>query len=1207
MKSTLFTTLLILLWVSTVYLPLSDAQDATTSELPDEPKLRLHGGRVVTSVAFSPDGKTLASVSRNDQTIRLWDVATGEQKHTLPGNAFVAFSPDGQTLATGGDDGTLRLWDVNSGEHRQTRTGHVGWVYSAAFSPDGNTIASVSSNGREPVHVHVWDVNSGERLRTLTGHTNRVYSVAFSPDGNTIASGDLGGTLRLYDANSGEPLQTLTGQGIVLSVAFSPDGNTIASGGVRLPIHLWDANTGRPLPLRPLTGHTNKVNSIAFSPDGNTIVSGGDDGTIHLWDWDANSGEPLQTLTGHTNQVYSVAFSPDGNTIASGSWDGTVLLWEITPTSSNRPVIEQNATIWGLPDGAKARIGKGTILDMRYTPDGQYLKVASSIGSWLYDAETHQELGIRLISKPILGVIPGAVYASGAISPDGTTWARGGYGKDVLLSDIETDTIQHTLAHPTSGGSALLFSPNGKMLLTTDTRSSVYLWDVETGKRLHTFMESYTHSAFVRAYCFSPDSATLALGHYNNVRLWDVETGKLLHTLDNKAMPSCIGFSPDGKTIASGRLEQSRNDHIRLWDVKTGTYLRSLTAPSTKISINLGRDAGGFTSIAFSQDNKMLASGSIDGQTRLWAVETGRFIDTMRPDTVYTDAALLTDTVWSVAFSPDGDTLAISYLGGTLRLWDVATRRNFRTIGYTSSIYSIAFSPDGKTLATGSGSYNVGACSLWNVETGTLRHAFTADRTSVYSVAFSPDGNTLATGGLDNTLRLWDVETGDLVRAIPGGDPYRDPDSIYGLSFSPDSKRLAIAREKTVDVLEVETGTYSHKVGSYRSADSIAFSPDSKTLATFNASNPGSSDQIRLWDVETRTHQCSLFLSEFVFGRVFSLTFTPDSKTLAVGYSHGTHLWDVETCEKHRRIYDSGAILSPDGKIMATMLGNFDGRVIDVPLLDVNTQALVNTIEDVPVQPIRKGALAIQPLLSSLLFSPDSKTLASLTGDGTVLLWEITPTSPQGGENAADVNGDGVVDIEDLDAVNSALLTEASGNNADVNQDGIINIADLVLVAAAIATSEATVAAAPAALRQQASAHLTTVDVQHWLTQARELNLTDATSQRGILFLQYLLAALTPQETILLANYPNPFNPETWIPYQLAKPADVTLTIYDIQGRVVRDLDLGHQRAGMYKSRARAAYWDGRNAVGEPVASGLYFYTLTAGDFNATRKMLIRK
>ncbi|MYA72290.1 hypothetical protein F4Y19_19865, partial [Candidatus Poribacteria bacterium] len=182
----------------------------------------------------------------------------------------------------------------------------------------------------------------------------------------------------------------------------------------------------------------------------------------------------------------------------------------------------------------------------------------------------------------------------------------------------------------------------------------------------------------------------------------------------------------------------------------------------------------------------------------------------------------------------------------------------------------------------------------------------------------------------------------------------------------------------------------------------------------------------------------------------------------------------------------------------------------------------------------------------------------------------------------------------------------------DVNGDGEVNIQDLVAVAAALGQA----AAAPSALRQQGAAHLTKEDVQHWLTQAQQANLTDVTSVRGIRFLEQLLSALIPKETALLPNYPNPFNPETWIPYQLAEPAEVTVTIYGIDGTVVRVLDLGHQRIGMYHSRSRAAYWNGRNAVGEPVASGVYFYTLstestrdsvTAGDFSATRRMLILK
>ena len=214
---------------------------------------------------------------------------------------------------------------------------------------------------------------------------------------------------------------------------------------------------------------------------------------------------------------------------------------------------------------------------------------------------------------------------------------------------------------------------------------------------------------------------------------------------------------------------------------------------------------------------------------------------------------------------------------------------------------------------------------------------------------------------------------------------------------------------------------------------------------------------------------------------------------------------------------------------------------------------------------------------------------------------------------SGDVNRDGRVSIFDLILVAQQLGKRVSaGSPVDINRDGIVSILDLILVSQGIAGSPA----APPAGTESADA----ATIEAWIAQARLEDDGSLAFKQGIENLQNLLASLIPEATALLANYPNPFNPETWIPYQLAESAEVALTIYDANGEMVRYLALGHRAAGMYQSRSRAAYWDGRNQVGELVASGLYFYTLTvrspdsigtgetrAGDFTATRRMLILK
>ena len=223
---------------------------------------------------------------------------------------------------------------------------------------------------------------------------------------------------------------------------------------------------------------------------------------------------------------------------------------------------------------------------------------------------------------------------------------------------------------------------------------------------------------------------------------------------------------------------------------------------------------------------------------------------------------------------------------------------------------------------------------------------------------------------------------------------------------------------------------------------------------------------------------------------------------------------------------------------------------------------------------------------------------------------DIIPTVPPNitiilGEYPAwDVNQDGRVSIQDLVLVAKDLGSGTPANlRTDVNRDGVVNIRDLILVAQHMGAADS--AASP--ILAIDNAELMPEMVQAWIKQAQAEDDGSIVFRQGIENLERLLASLLPEKTALLANYPNPFNPETWIPYQLAEPADVNLSIYSVNGTLVRTLALGHQPAGIYQTRTRAAYWDGKNAVGEPVASGIYFYTLTAGDFSATRKMLIRK
>ena len=790
---------------------------------------------------------------------------------------------------------------------------------------------------------------------------------------------------------------------------------------------------------------------------------------------------------------------------------------------------------------------------------------------------------------------------------------------------------------------AVTFSPNGKILASAGIgENAIGLWNVQSGAQI-SVLEG--HDNIVTSVAFNKNGLLASASEDETIKLWNVNSGKELRRfLGHSGQIAAIDFSPDGKFLASGANDQL----VKIWDVETGKEIATFEGHNDAV-----------LSVDFSPDGKFLASGSADGTIRLWDVATQKELGVYMGHNHY---------VWSIAFSPDGSKLVSGSWDKTVRVWDIHDENTTGNIlaTFDASVLSVDFSHDGKLIAVGILDPGYGnTISIWNAQTGDLIKTF--DIRSKYDIAFSPDGTKLAAGSPNGEVRVWESRTDAPVILSPKNNIITSDQKIllkweevtgavyYEMEIAQDSDFAEIKLPSTIAADEqfqpgflpegtywwhVRTGGFG-QVGAWSKPSYFNIvGPPKQCIVKINPAvqyiNKNFSSESTVNIKIENVRELAGFQLEVTFDpkiiEILNLTKVGEifgaDRTILAPYPMpppGLSIFDEEGTLLTPKIDNANGLIS---SVIATKSspGGISGSGI---LLEVHFKAKESGESELKLQNV-------------ILVNSSQETITDCQMiSGRVIV--VNPSKPW------DVNKDGEVNVYDLVAVLQHLgerITEPIKPNPDVNRDGIVDESDLLLVISHFGEKYDDVEVTPSPPPPPSTAtspnppplpgapkyDVKIVPETHFLGEngffttlvsfdlpvlkkLYELVNQNVNPNAELISLKETLYSLIqsmelqqiPYQNRLIQNYPNPFNPETWIPYQLSQKAHVTITIFDIYGKIIRTIDVGYQDAGSYMRKNRAAYWDGKNGFGETVASGIYFYSIRAGNFKAVRKMVVAR